>query len=233
MKARQVVPRAVIAALLVAGANINTTGYAAAQDSNPREIAVFADARVVVAADTVMITLLIEDTGKSAAEALIAADKKMEQVKKAVEALNAGAVASVRGSQLQAAGSPGAGLSGASAMRAQRLLGVKTSQVTRAGEIVDTALASGAQKAMYVDYTVENSAEAQLLAIKEASDRARKKAELLAQTLGVKLGGLLSATVTEDPEGAAVREQMRLGRDLAQFTEKEIHTMANLRFSVQ
>lgn len=208
----------------------------------PREIAVDADARVVLPADTVTITLVIEDTGKSAADALNAADKKTEQVKKAVEALNAQTTVALRGSQLGSAsaahnGSPtglaAGGLGGASAMRAERLLGIKTSQVKRAGEIVDVALSNGATRALYVDYSVENGADAQLQAIKAASESGRKKAELLAQSLGVKLGGLLSASVAEDPEGNIAREQMRAGRDVTQFTEKEFRSVGTFRFSVE
>lgn len=236
-------------------------GVAAAQAGPvvPREIAVDADARLILPADSVTVTLLLEDTGKSAADALTALDARQEQVSKALEALNFGVTLALRGSHLvpagtgvgaspagsatnmmgQAAGGQsivgqaGAGLTANSAVRAQRLLGVKTSQVKQAGAIVDTAMTAGAQRVLYVDYAVENAQEAQAAALKQATANARAKAETIAQSLGVKLGELLSATAAEDPEGNLARENMREGRDVTQFTEKEVRILANVRFAIQ
>ena len=64
----------------------------------------------------------------------------------------------------------------------------------RAGEVVDAAIAAGANELQGIEFTLQDEEPARLRAMALASERARARAEALAKSLGVKLGRLLEAT---------------------------------------
>ena len=79
-------------------------------------------------------------------------------------------------------------------------LRVEVHKLDRVGQVVDGALKAGANRFSSITWAVENEQPARLKALQMAAQKAREKAEALAQTLNVKLARLL--TVTE--QGAQI-----------------------------
>jgi len=50
--------------------------------------------------------------------------------------------------------------------------------------------------------------------------------------LGVRLGPLLSASVTEAPEGRILRLRRQEGKDLGDYSDQELHVIVDLRYRV-
>ena len=112
-------------------------------------------------------------------------------------------------------------------------LAAETATTTKASAIIDTAISAGASEVTDVDYFVREESAAHLAVVKEATERGRKKAELLASSLGVSLGELLSASITETSAGSIERYNNMIGKDVSNYTEKELQILANLRFAVE
>lgn len=81
------------------------------------------------------------------------------------------------------------------AYRAANSLVVKVKPVDRAGLVVDAALAAGASQVHGLRFLAANAAALELQALGLAVQDARRKAEALAQALGVKLGTPQSVSV--------------------------------------
>jgi uncharacterized protein YggE len=69
---------------------------------------------------------------------------------------------------------------------------VSTKKVDMAGQIIETALAAGANTVDTLDMRTTAQAAAQAAGLKEAVDNARKKAEIAAKAAGRKLGKIVS-----------------------------------------
>jgi len=76
------------------------------------------------------------------------------------------------------------------------MLQVSTSQLDLVGRIIDQAVSAGANRvdAVYFTFTEEKAAELKELARRRAAEDARLKAEVIAQSLGVRVVGVMSAT---------------------------------------
>jgi uncharacterized protein len=84
--------------------------------------------------------------------------------------------------------------------RAVNSVQVRTRALDQLGGYIDRALAAGANRVDSVRFALSNPQEAQGRALTEAVKRARASAEVIAQSLGVKLGPVLEAsTTTEAP----------------------------------
>jgi uncharacterized protein YggE len=73
-------------------------------------------------------------------------------------------------------------------------------ELSRMGEIIDRALAAGANRVDGVRFALSKEDAARAEALRQAVERARRTAEVLATALGVRLGPVLDAsTVAEVP----------------------------------
>ena len=81
--------------------------------------------------------------------------------------------------------------------RASQTLNVKTEDLTKVGPIVDIAVENGANQINNIQFTLseEKQQEYKKQAIAQATKNAKEKAETIAESLGVKLGGI--KTVSE------------------------------------
>lgn len=211
-----------------------TTAAAQNTPTEPlREISVSSQAKTFIEADTLRVTVLIEETGATAEKAYAALQAKTKLVKEALGKLDPTLSLSTRGEHFGSAGSKLVSISRNSAKHAQLFLAARTSATTKASAIIDAAIAAGAKEVTDVEYFVREESAAHLSAVKEATARGRKKAELLADSLGVSLGELLSASITEQPSGAVQRYNNKIGRDVTRYSEKELNIHANLRFAVK
>lgn len=94
----------------------------------------------------------------------------------------------------------GANRSDATRYRAQQGIAVELSNVSRAGEVVDVAVANGATGVRGVEFTLSSEAESTLRerALENAMADARSQAETLAATEDVRITGLRAVSTTGD-----------------------------------
>ena len=198
-----------------------------------REISVSAQAEAFIEPDTLRITFLIEETGKTAQEAHEKIETKAESIQAALLKVDPKASIGIRGEHLGGASAKRAPISRSTATKAQRFLAVESSSLNLASALIDSALTAGATSTNAVEYSVREVSDVHLQAVKLATSRGKQKAELLAKSLGVKLGKLLSASVTEEPTGVIFRQNMQNGKDVRNYSEKELRILASLRFAVE
>jgi uncharacterized protein len=87
-----------------------------------------------------------------------------------------------------------------SGYRASNTLSVHVRELPRMGELIDRALAAGANRVDGVRFALSNEEAVRAEALRQAVVRARRTAEVLASALGVRLGPVLDAsTVAEVP----------------------------------
>jgi uncharacterized protein len=98
--------------------------------------------------------------------------------------------------------------------RANNTLSVHTRELAKLGEWVDRALASGANRVDGVRFGLSKADAVRAEALRQAVERARKSAEVLASALGVRLGAVLEAsTVAEPPRLYPARAMMAMASD--------------------
>jgi uncharacterized protein len=83
--------------------------------------------------------------------------------------------------------------------RASNQVLLRTTQLDRAGSLIDTALGAGANRMDGISFGLRNTAPAQAAALRSAVESARASAQTIADALGVQLGPILDASTTTDP----------------------------------
>ncbi|HLT28939.1 MAG TPA: SIMPL domain-containing protein [Myxococcaceae bacterium] len=83
--------------------------------------------------------------------------------------------------------------------RATNQLSVKTLKLDQLGSFIDQALVAGANRVENVQFGLSNPEAAQAEALQDAVKRARASAEVIARSLGVKLGDIIEASTVTDP----------------------------------
>ena len=71
--------------------------------------------------------------------------------------------------------------------------------VTQVGDIIDAALKAGANRIHRINFTLKDEQAAGAKALRAAVDNARRRAETLADALGVRIVRVLSATTGQEP----------------------------------
>jgi hypothetical protein len=84
--------------------------------------------------------------------------------------------------------------------RASNTLSVHVRELARMGDVIDQALAGGANRVDGVRFALSNGDTVRAEALRQAAERAHREAEVLASALGVRLGPVVDAsTVAEVP----------------------------------
>ncbi len=200
----------------------------------PRDISVQGEATLFSAPDTLRITALVETLGATTTDAQKNLDSTISKLIAQLTAAAPGKVTvSSRGTTFSVAGAKAPGVSPNTQVTARGFVGLESSELSLAAKLVDTALAAGATSVPDIDFVVRKNEELKLRAVNEATANARHQAEAIASSLGVKLGKLLSATVTEEPLGAILRNNRQLGGSAVnQYADEEIRIFVALRFEV-
>lgn len=89
---------------------------------------------------------------------------------------------------------------------ATNVVQLKTAELARVGEIIDTTIKAGANQVQRIALTLTDTAPAHRQALREAVLKARAKAEAIATALGLTISGVYTVT-EQDP--APVRPLMR------------------------
>ena len=200
----------------------------------PRDISVQGEATLFSAPDTLRITAVVETLGATTTDAQKNLDSTIAKISAQLTAAAPGKVSiSSRGTTFSVAGAKSRGVSPNTQVTARGFVGVESSELSLAAKLVDTALAAGATSVPDIDFVVRKNEELKLRAVNEATAKARHQAEAIASSLGVKLGRVLSATVTEEPLGAILRNNRQLGGSAVnQDVDEEIRIFVALRFDV-
>ncbi|HMN40798.1 MAG TPA: SIMPL domain-containing protein [Phycisphaerales bacterium] len=148
------------------------------------------------APDQAEVSVGVQATGKTSAEAQDSLNKAMDKVILAVKATKlADLLVQTQGVTLQ----PEYEESGSrrppriTGYRASNTIRARTSDVDKVGTLLDVAVAAGANQVWGINFSLKNAAAARHDAILAATADAKARAEAVAEGLGVKLGRVLSA----------------------------------------
>lgn len=89
---------------------------------------------------------------------------------------------------------------------AQNIVRVRTSQVDKAGEIIDAATGTGANQIRGIEFSVRDERSLKAQALREAARDARANAEAMAAGLGLKLARVLRVQELVEPGVRPMRE---------------------------
>lgn len=209
-----------------------------AQEVFNKEIAVSADAWSWSSPDHSRITFALEESGKTTDEAFKKLNEKGTRLVKELQALAEKDFKAVeRGTAVLSPKSTPATAGAGSAntnqgFQVRRYIAIETTVLANVGILIDKALTLGAVTLSDVDYAVTDNSQAKLKAMEDASHAAKEKAATIAKSLGVSLGPLLSAAVTEEPVGKILRERRERGESPAIYSDSESHVFVTLRYEV-
>jgi len=225
-------PRRSFAVLFVA---LLLAGCASLGPPSERGIVVMGTGRVALRPDTGVIDVGVEARAARLADATAEVDRKMREVLARVKALGV-RDADVRTTvyavepiaEPRQAGDASARIVG---YRVSNVVQVRARDVNGLGSIVDAAVTAGANVVRNIHFTLDNpskaEAEARVLAMQDATERARQ----VAAAAGVRLGRLLSAT-----ESSPVRPVTRMAVTMAGPVEPgqlEVTVSLEARYAIE
>lgn len=125
--------------------------------------------------------------------------------------------------------------------RVSNTVEVHVRELTRVGALLDTALGAGANRVDGVRFGLSKPEVAQGEALRNAVERARQSAQVLATSLGVKLGPVLEASTVTQPERPipVERFQARVAASAADVTtpiqpqEQTVTATVTLVFAIE
>jgi uncharacterized protein YggE len=94
---------------------------------------------------------------------------------------------------------------------AQNSIRVETGTLDLVGPLIDSAIAAGANRINYLNFTVKNDVRARSQAITAAAHNAQSQAQALAAALGVKLGSVLKASTEAEVRPVPMMRAMAIG----------------------
>ena len=200
---------AAMAALVLFGSRGQAQAPTPTPAASPRQpaLVVTGEGTAYARPDTIAVTLGIQVTGSTAAEALTAANRVMNAVIEALKAQGA------RDEDIQTAGlslfpvtaPPRQGETEPpriTGYRASDTVSVMFARAEQAGAAIDAAVAAGANTVGGVRFTVRDTRNLRAQAAAAAIAAAKAEAEAMAQALGVRLGQVLQ--VEEELSGGPV-----------------------------
>ena len=98
---------------------------------------------------------------------------------------------------------------------AQNSITVQTPDMDMLGELIDTAIAAGANRMNYLNFTLKNDTKARADAIANASHEAQTQAQALASSLNVKLKRILTASTEGAPRPIPMERGMAYAASMA------------------
>ncbi|MFN8389075.1 MAG: SIMPL domain-containing protein [Bdellovibrionota bacterium] len=232
---RSVKVRSIAAALLATfyfstGTAVRAEPSASTGDLN--EIAVTGDAPFSAGPDSVRISFRLDQTSATAQDAENALDARNVKIAEVVKSVLPSAGLMLRGEKFVGGSDAPTGVRSGSPVTVQRTIAITSGDLTKTGRLIDAVLQVGGIQLTDVSFSVVHNTKPNDDAVALATARAREKAERVAQSLGATLGPVLSVVVTEEPEGEALRAQLRDGENVADLGDKSLHVYANVRFAL-
>lgn len=182
--------------LTLAAAALFTAAAAGAQAAEPRTLTVTGKATISVLPDTATIYASVEtgdaDAGKAASRNAAVTDRIWAAVTAAGADRDASSTSSYNLWPEYAPKDP----QSIQTYRVTNAMKIVTHDLTKAGAISDAALKAGASRIQSVQFSLENENEYKNQALQLAAAESRKKAALIAQSLGCEITGILSVTAS-------------------------------------
>ncbi len=206
---------------------------AVAESAPPREtseVVAAGEAVAVIAPDHATITASLSQTAATAADAAAKLDATTAQIKDAVTSLGPKWQLHLRNEQYAPSSQPAGPLVASSAVTVKRDLAIETDEAGRVAAGVNALTKLSGVSVTDVVFSVRNANAEQVELLAKASAAAKSKAEKMAAGLGVKLGRLLSAQLTEEPDGAALRERMAQGESPLTFQDQQLKLYVTVRY---
>jgi uncharacterized protein YggE len=204
-----------------------------AQSSDTRHITVEADEWVSLAPDFVRFTVIVEENGDSAAKAMQAANYKAHQIKTSIEKLGIrDVIIRDRDIDFFPATAHIKPIKAAKQIKARKIIAIETSQISKAGDIIDWVFNAGGTSIQDVTSFVLDGHNERLKAVGLASRKAQQKAQHVAKSLGVKLGRLLETSIVEDPSAPVLLRQRELGKNQLAYGDKDVHVVVAQRYEI-
>jgi uncharacterized protein len=98
--------------------------------------------------------------------------------------------------------------------RAVNTVSVRTRDLARVGQLIDVALDAGANRMESLRFSLQDAEAAQDQALRQATEKARRSAEAIAASLGVRLGDVVEATTVSGIIGPVAQFERAMARDM-------------------
>lgn len=217
---------------IVAGTLAHAIPVSAQTGPVPEDLTVSGDAAFAIAPDFTAISARIEQTSATGKEASAALTTRAAKLAEALRTVDASVKTRLRGDKYLPPAPGALALKASAPVTIQRTISIETTELEKVGQLIDTALLSGASVVTEVTSSARSNQRPLLDAIELATKRAREKAELTASALGAKLGAVLSTVVTEEPEGEALRQQLQLGAAVTDYGDRVQHVYVSVRYAL-
>lgn len=225
---------AAFAGTLILSAANATAEPAATLTGNPTtevsEIVATGDAVAIVAPDHATITVSLAQTAPTAAEAIAKLEATTTQLRDALKPLGTKWQSHLRDERYAPSGQNSGPLSATTAVSVKREIAVETDDPAKIGVGIDLLTKLAGASVTDISFSVRGASNEQLELLSKASSLAKLKAEKMAAGLGVKLGRMLSAQLTEEPDGAAIRERMAQGESPLNFQDQRLKLYVTVRY---
>jgi len=184
----------------------------------PPTLTVFADGSATAAPDIAIVTLGVVSESATAKEALAANANDMTAV---IAAITDAGIAtkdiatsglSVNPVYSDPSKSPD-GRSQVTGYRVQNQVTVKIRDLAQSGPLLDKVVSAGANRVTGIDFEIDQVTSLRDAAMKAAITEARRRAELMAEAAGVKLGDIQSVQTSDGGGVPIFRAQMAMKSD--------------------
>lgn len=174
----------------------------------PAGITVGGEGEIKVAPDRANVTLGIQTQGKTAAEAMDAANQKMQAIVAKLKELklpdNVIQTKNVSVSPQYSQRPPEGTAATIIGYQANNSVEVRIDDINRTGEIVDAAVNAGANQVQGIRFSLKDDSAIRGKAVEAAVNSARVDADSLAKALGVQLKGVQTVSIDSAPRTTTV-----------------------------
>lgn len=196
----------------------------------PKEISVSGEAAATLEPDSAAITLQYEAEGQTAAQAYTQSLMARETLLKSLNQAKFTSTLKTRGKKIH--GPKNGPVIPGGIVYAKDIFSIEVQSLSNIEKVVDLALVANFS-ILNIEFKVskENLLKNELLLT--ATTNAQRKARLVAQKLDVDLGELLSAGVSEEPQGAMMLQARHLGATHLGFDDKPMRVFVSLRYAIK
>ena len=194
------------------------------------EISVTGMAHATIEPDSVLITLQALSEGKTASEAFAVATGSRQSLLNSLNKENFSTSFHARGRKVT--GPNNGPVTPGGIVYLKDIFVIELDAITSLEKVLDAALAANCH-VLNVEFQAKNIESTKNDLLMTATANAQNKAELLASKLGVKVGQLLSAGVTEEPQGEFIRQARQIGASQLDVMQRPMKYFVSLRYGVK
>lgn len=200
-----------------------------------KEIQTSAEETYFQSPDFISIEVTTEQVATSAQEAISAIDKREIALNDLLKKINPNIKLNSRGNKISASttNSNNLQIKAGQALAVKRSFLIECSELSTQSKIIDTILQAAQFNITEIRYFVRDNNQPLLDALNRATSNAKRKAEVIAKSLGLELGNLISADTNEEATGEMVKERMLSGEESFDYGDKKLQVVVTLKFSVR